>query len=150
MAGKGGRTEGAGRKKGSVNKATIAQKKAFDELKLTVLAAQKSLLRVQMGGAKGSYIVMKHTKGKKPERVTSMKEIENFMIHQENGFLNDEDEKTYYLLTVKEPDLKAIDSLLDRVHGRARQNIGVDGGEDDKPIAIKVVEEELKSWADKK
>ena len=94
---------------------------------------------------------MKVTKGnKKPQQVQNKEEVLHFMENQENGAWMDTDGSTYYFLTVKEPDSKALDSLLDRVHGKSRQPIGLDGGEDDKPIAIKLVEDELKSWANKK
>lgn len=138
-----------GRPKGAVSDEKKAQQEAFKELKLTILKSQDSLLRSQLGVAKGTHIILKIKKGCKPEMVTKKDEAIEVMSRQENGVYID-DESTMYILTLEKPDAKAIDSLLDRVHGRARQNIGLDGGEDDKPIAIKTVEEELKSWANNK
>ena len=145
----GGKREGAGRPKGSLSKTTLVQKKAFEDLKNTILRAQSSLLRAQMGAAKGTHIILKMRKGSKPEMVTKKEEAIDFMSKQENGVYIDDD-NTMYVLTLEKPDTKAIDSLLDRVHGKARQNIGLDGGEDEKPIAIKNVEDELRNWANRK
>jgi hypothetical protein len=149
----GGKREGAGRPKGAIEPAKLAQKKAFEELKMTILRAQKSLLNAQMGVAKGLtflYVIKtENIKGKivksKPEIVTNSEIIKKYLAKE-----LDEEENEYYYMSTKEPDTKAIDSLLDRVHGKARQNIGLDGGEDDKPIAIKEVENELKNWASRK
>jgi len=142
-----------GRPKGTVSDEKKAQQEAFKELKMSVLRMQRSLINAQAGVAKGLtflYVIRTEMiKGKqvrqKPELITNQKTIEAYLAEE----LEDE-ENEYYFMTTKEPDTKAIDSLLDRVHGRARQNIGLDGGEDDKPIAIKQVEDELKSWANKK
>jgi len=140
-----------GKPLGAVGKEKKAQQKAFEELKNTILRSQKSLLNVQMGIAKGSYIILKMRKGgKKPERVVDSKEIIHFMEVQENGFYIDSEESSYFYISQVDGDIRAIDSMLDRVHGKARQNIGLDGGEDDKPIAIKQVEQELKDWANRK
>lgn len=149
----GGKRIGAGRPKGVVSDEKKAQQEAFRDLKLSVLRVQKGLLNAQVGVAKGLtflYVIRTETiKGKqvrsKPELVTNTDTIEAYLAEE----LEDE-ENEYYFMSTKEPDTKAIDSLLDRVHGRARQNIGLDGGEDDKPIAIKTVEEDLRSWASKK
>ena len=142
-----------GRPKGAVSDEKKAQQEAFKELKMSVLRMQKSLINAQAGVAKGLtflYVIRTETiKGKqvrsKPELVTSQDTIEAYLADE----LEDA-ENEYYFMSTKEPDTKAIDSLLDRVHGKARQNIGLDGGEDDKPIAIKTVESELKNWANNK
>lgn len=143
----GGKREGAGRPKGETKPEVIAQKKAFEELKKRILRSQNSLLNAQMGVAKGLtflYMVSTNEKGvsSKPVLVTSQDTIEAYLA----GELDNEEHEFYYM-TTKEPDTKAIDSLLDRTHGKARQNIGIDGGEDDKPIAIQSVESSLRDWA---
>ena len=149
----GGKRKGAGRPKGVVSDEKKAQQEAFKELKLSVLRMQKKLLNAQVGVAQGLtflYVIRTIEVGKKqvkqkPELVTDQETIEMYLAGELD---NEEDE--YYFMSTKEPDTKAIDSLLDRVHGKARQNIGLDGGEDDKPIAIKTVESELKNWANNK
>lgn len=149
----GGKRKGSGRKKGVVSDEKKAQQAAFKDLKMSILRMQKSLINAQAGVAKGLtflYVIRTEIiKGKqvrqKPELVKSQEKIEAYLADE----LEDE-ENEYYFMTTKEPDTRAIDSLIDRVHGRARQNIGLDGGEDDKPIAIKQVEDELKDWASKK
>lgn len=138
-----------GKKKGTLSKKTIEQKIAFEELRQTVLRSQRSLIASQLGLAKGLLVVMKLTKGsKKPIQVSDKEEIIDFMEKQQNGMYVDNDNgNEYFFLAAKEPDNKALDSLLDRVHGKARQNFGLDGGENDKPVAISLVEKELKEWA---
>lgn len=152
MAGKTSKQNGkkGGRPKGAVSDEKKAQQEAFKELKMSVLRMQKSLLNAQAGVAKGLtflYVITTNSKGvrSKPELVTSQATIEEYLADE-----LEDSENEYYFMSTKEPDTKAIDSLLDRVHGRARQNIGLDGGDDDKPIAIQTVENELKSWANKK
>lgn len=145
--------KGEGRKPGAVGLAKRAQLKALEELKATILRVQRPLLHSQIGVARGlTYLYVIRTEEKngrliksKPELVTNTDTIEAYLADELD---NDGDE--YYFMTTKEPDTKAIDSLFDRVHGRARQNVGLDGGEDEKPIAIKTVEDELKNWATKK
>lgn len=141
-----------GRPKGAVSDEKKAQQEAFKELKMSVLRMQKALLNAQAGVAKGlTYLYVIKTEevnGKivrhKPEIVKDPKVIEAYLAEE-----LEDDEHYYYYMSTEKPDTKAIDSLLDRVHGKARQNIGLDGGEDDKPIAIKTVEEDLRQWAKK-
>lgn len=137
---------GKGRPKGAVSPEKKAQQKAFEDMKKKILRSQNALLRAQIGVAKGLTFLYVIRKGsKKPQIVTDVEIIEAYLADE---LENDEDE--YYFMSTKEPDTKAIDSLIDRVHGKARQNIGLDGGDDDKPIAIQSVEEELRSWGNKK
>lgn len=146
----GGKREGAGRKKLETKPEVIAQKKAFEEMKKRILRSQNALLNAQLGVAKGLtflYMISTNEKGikSKPVLVTDKETIEAYLA----GELDNE-EHEYYYMTTKEPDTKAIDSLLDRTHGKARQNIGIDGGEDDKPIAIQNIELDLRDWGSKK
>jgi hypothetical protein len=150
----GGKREGSGRKPLESNieasKEKEAQKIAFSKMKQRILRSQDALLNAQMGLAQGFtflYCITTNVKGikSKPVLVTSQDTIEAYLAGELDG---EPDE--YYYMTTKEPDGKAIDSLLDRTHGKARQNIGIDGGEDDKPIAIKSVEEDLRNWGNTK
>lgn len=154
MPGKTARENGkkGGRPKGAVSVEKKAQQKAYEELKLTILRSQKGLLSAQIGVAKGLthlFVIRTETVGKKkirqkPEMVTNPDTIAQYLADE-----LDDSEDEYYFMSTKDPDTKAIDSLLDRVHGKARQPL-TGGEDDDKPIAISLVEAELKNWANKK
>lgn len=128
----GGKRSGAGRKKGSKNKATLEQaaiKKKFDQ---KVLRAAGRLFRSQMTLAEGVsflYRIDKDSKGKdkKPVKVTSPEEIEEYLSGETDG-------SGYYYITTISPDNRAIDSMLDRVFGRATQHTTIGGGE--KPLEV--------------
>lgn len=133
----GGFRPNGGRPVGSKNKATLERKLLDDAIKQRVLRGHKKLLDSQFTLAHGcSYLYMIETKyfGKKavkqkPVLITDPDTIEAYL----NGDLDGEPDE-YYYITTERPDNKAIDSLIDRVTGKARQNIGLDGGEDGKPI----------------
>lgn len=128
----GGRRPGAGRKKGSKNRATLEQqavKKAFDQ---RVLRTVDRLFDSQMTIARGAsylYCIDTDEKGNKskPRLVTAEWEIEQFL----NGETHDPSQ--YYYITTERPDNKAIDSMLDRVFGKAKQ-IHEGGGPESSPI----------------
>lgn len=136
----GGARPGAGRKKGSMSLKTKEKKIKEEYIRNRVISGLEGLVNAQMNLAKGVTLLFKiiETKDKngrvigktKPILVTDQNEIERFLADD----IDDED--TYYFITVKEPDNKALDSLLDRTFGRARQNIGLDGGKDGSPISL--------------
>jgi hypothetical protein len=132
----GGARPNSGRPKGSENPATTEKKKVESEMKKRILKSVDSLLTSQMTVAHGVqmlYCITTNEKGirSRPELITSPSLIEDFLA----GELNEND-KEYYFITTERPDTKAIDSLLDRTFGKARQSIGLDGGDKDKPISI--------------
>ncbi|MHC1728082.1 MAG: hypothetical protein AB9866_19115 [Syntrophobacteraceae bacterium] len=107
-------------------------------MKQRILHGFKGLLDSQFTLAKGCsylYRIEKDEKGqkKKPELITNQATIEQYL----NGEFDD-DQDEFYFITTERPDNKAIDSLLDRVFGKARQTLGLDGGldEDNKPIPL--------------
>lgn len=61
-------------------------------------------------------------RNEKPELVTAQHEIESYLeeLADNNGDLSDNKDNgdTYYYITTKEPSNQAIDSLLNRVHGK--------------------------------
>lgn len=123
---KGGAREGAGRPKGSLDKKTIEQKKALEKFKLRVFKRVDRLFNAQSSLAEGlQYMIRiettKDSKGKeikKHVRVTDPDE----MIRALDEGLGDID-GDYYYLTSKDPDNKALDSLMDRAFGKAPQAI---------------------------
>lgn len=138
----GGKRPNSGRSKGSKNKNTIEQKKAEEALKQRILTSIDRLFNAQIALAEGvNYLYRidetEDSKGKKTREhvlVTDPEEIKEVLDDTEGaGGVSGEN---YYYITTKAPENKAIDSMLDRVFGKARQNIGLDGGEKDKSIKI--------------
>lgn len=138
---KGGRRPGSGRPTGSLNKTTLEKKKVEEAFTQRVLTAVDRLFNAQLALAEGItqvYRIDEVGSGKEKRRehvlVTDPEEIKQFLDEHEgmDGTVDD----TYYYLTTKAPDNKAIDSLLDRAFGKARQNIGFDGGKDGEPINV--------------
>jgi hypothetical protein len=149
----GGRRKNSGRAKGSLNKATLEKKAVEAEFKQRILYQAQGLFNAQSLIAQGQQFLYKIEKykevgakggvkwiAKKPKLVTSEWEIREYLdnlVDLANGDLEDEynPADTYYFITTKEPNNQAIDSMLDRVFGKARQTIGLDGGEG-QPISL--------------
>jgi hypothetical protein len=125
-----------GRPKGSLNKATIEKKEAQRQFIDRVVKNVDRLFNAQISLAEGCsylYRIEDEGEGKNKKRkhvlVTSPEEIQAYLD-------DDVDQDNYYYITTHTPDNKAIDSLMDRAFGKARQTIGLDGGEEGKPIPI--------------
>jgi hypothetical protein len=121
----GGARPNSGRPEGSLNKNTVEQKIAEEEIRQRVLRSKDQLINAQMNLAEGIqmlYKIVKDEDGKKvgkPELVTSQIEIEEYLAGEYEGGDSD-----YYFITTERPDNKAIDSLFDRVFGKAVQRVG--------------------------
>lgn len=125
-----------GRPAGSLNKATIEKKEAEKQFIARVVKSVDKLFNAQMSIAQGCNYLYRieetgegKNKAKKHVLVTSPEEIKAYLD-------GEVDENDYYYITTHTPDNKAIDSLMDRAFGKARQTIGLDGGEEGKPIPI--------------
>ena len=135
----GGKRDNAGRLKGSENKKTKEQKIIEEDFRQRVLSSMDELINSQMNLAKGCQFLFvietykyKDKNGnwkeekKKPKIVESQSIIEKYLA----GELDDS-EDDYYFMTTQKPDNKALDSLIDRVFGKATQKTeitGKDGG----------------------
>lgn len=120
----GGRRDGSGRPVGSKNKATKEQEAIEKEFKRKILESVNKLYRSQMTIAEGtSYLwrIDKDEDGKKqkPVMVTSVEEIEAYLREDYDSSVE------YYYITTKDPDNRAIDSMLDRVFGKAQQSTDI-------------------------
>jgi hypothetical protein len=138
-SGWGGARKGAGRAAGSKNKATIEETIVKQELRQRVLANVGALIDAQLTLAKGISHVFKVTIGERggrgePELVTDQDELHEAIdlitagnaygeIKEDDGSLT-----RFYFLTTKAPDNKALDSLLDRVFGKATFSMDVTSG----------------------
>lgn len=132
----GGARPGAGRPKGKLSPKTIeklAVKKAFED---RVAKNANSLFNAQITVAHGAqYLFKRYKVGKgwsKFERVTDPEEMAEYL---DGDFAEDKD-RVYYMLTAEKPDVRAIDSLLDRAFGRAPQNLNI---KDDRPDPIAAI-----------
>ena len=133
----GGKREGSGRKKGGENAETKRKKVVKKEMEKRIIRSVDHILNAQMNLATGvSYLMHVFYTGKNRkkhvETVTDQETIEAYF----SGDLDDSENNDWYYMSTEKTDNRAIDSLFDRTFGKARQNIGLDGGEDDKPIAI--------------
>lgn len=148
---RGGKREGSGRPKGAKNFDISERKIAEQEIKRRVIKNLPKLLNSQFNLAFGRTYLFKVEieEGKEKKRkhvlVTNTKEIQRVLdeTNGEGGVVGEE----YYYITTKDPDSRAIDSLIDRTFGKARQNLGLDGGEDGKAIEIKQLENTLRKLA---
>ena len=121
----GGPRPGAGRPVGALSKTTIEQKIAKQLLVQRVLRSQDRLINAQMSLAQGCsflYVIKVETvngikRKERPQLVKDQYLIESYLA----GDL--EDDEDYYFITTEKPDTRALDSLLDRVHGKANQSV---------------------------
>lgn len=131
----GGKRPGAGRARGSKNKKTIEQEVAMQEMRDRIIRSKDELLNSQMNLAMGVQMLYKIITDKdgnrhKPELVTSQEEIESYLAGEYDSFTE------YYFITTERPDNKAIDSLFDRVFGKATQPVA--GSGEDGEIIVKI------------
>ena len=141
---KGGARPGSGRKKGKLSQVSIDRLVAEKEMKQRILQNLHPLLNAQLNVARGAtymYKIVESGEGKNKKRehilVTDPSEIKD-ILDETDGACGASEDGEYYYMTTKAPDNRALDSLLDRAFGRARQNIGLDGGEEGKPIEHKI------------
>lgn len=141
MAGKSSIENGkkGGRPKGAKSESTLLKEAVLTEFRQKVLKSADVLFNSQLHIATGQTYLYKIEKelqigpkgGKKyikskPKIVTEQWEIEAYLSGLiEDGDIEDEEDPnaTYYFLTAKDPDNKAIDSMLDRVFGKSTQSI---------------------------
>ena len=138
----GGARPGAGRPKGSTNKETRDRRDAEKEMVDKILRKMMPILDSQIAAAQGLSYVYRideeldskgHVKKREHVLVTDPDEIRQVLDQTEGGSGTVDD--TYYYITVKAPDNKAADSLLDRAFGKAPQRIV---GDEEQPICIKL------------
>lgn len=127
-SGRGGlREPKGGRPKGSLDKKTLEQKVVLEAFKQRIMKNINKLVNTQLTLAMGcSYLfkindVSLSSQKRKHTIVTDPVEIKQFL----DGEL---DTTKYYYITTKSPDGKAIDSLIDRLFGKATQQVDLGGG----------------------
>ena len=132
----GGKRPGAGRKKGSKSKKTLEKEAVLAEFRQKILKNADVLFNSQMHIATGqTYLYKIHTNKRgdkgKPELIEDIATIEQYLA----GELENEQDD-YYFLTTKDPDNRAIDSMLDRTFGKSAQPLT---GDKDNPIIFQQI-----------
>lgn len=124
----GGARPGAGRPKGSKDPQTIEKETARRLFENRILQNIQELLSAQFNIAKGASYVYRieqnpKTGSKEHVLVTDPYEIKKFLdeLQGDNGPL--EEDGDFYYITTKNPENRALDSLIDRVFGKAPQTI---------------------------
>lgn len=136
----GGKRPGAGRKPGSLSRKTIERRKAEVALHQRILGVVERLFNGQLALAEGTSFLFRIDetgKGKDKRRehvlVTDPGEIKDYLDGLLEGSTSEGDDLYYYIQT-KSPDNKAIDSMFDRVFGRATQKTDVTSGGEPIPL----------------
>ena len=125
-----GRPKTGGRKKESKNKKTIEREKALETYHQTMLQGLMPLVRAQQSSAKGIVVVLrpglvKNPKTKKLERTGELRQVKD-PDEIERLFNLEEDEKVgenYHIVFAKDPNVKALQDIFDRVFGKAKEEI---------------------------
>lgn len=122
----GGAREGAGRPKGSMNKNTIEEKEALAQFKGRVREMVDKIFNAQASLALGvQYVIRieeeKDSKGRVKKKHIRVTDPDEMIMALDEG-LGDIG-GSYYYLTAKDPDNKALDSLMDRGFGNTVQSI---------------------------
>jgi len=139
----GGKRPGAGRPKGSLSKSTIEKKAVEAELHNRILGAVDRILNAQLTLAEGTSFLFRidETESGKREHVlvTDPNEIKRYLDGEFLGLQDRAGNDSYYYIQTKSPDNRAIDSMFDRVFGKAitkTEVTGADGG----PVQIQGVD----------
>lgn len=132
----GGARPNAGRPLGSENEQTRKKRIVEEEIKQRVLRSANKLINAQMSLAQGVqmlYVIEKTERGanKKPRLITDQTIIEKFLA----GELDNEPDE-YYFITTERPDNRALDSLFDRIFGKAVSNLDITSGGEELPQPI--------------
>lgn len=140
---RGGRRKGSGRPKGSISEEKRQLLETERAYKKRAAGVADKLLNAQLALALGEInLFVKTVRGNKT--ITTMVDDIETVKQYLSGELEDSDNEYYYLAT-KNPDGKAIDSILDRTYGKARQSVDITS--DDEPLnRIQVSQEVLDSF----
>lgn len=120
----GGARPGAGMPKGKKLPRTLEREAMLKAIRERIVKDSHRLLDAQYSIALGQQFLFKIPKGKDdPVLVKDEEEIRSFLRGE---FDNNED--GHYFITTKEPDNRALDSLLNRTYGKATDHIDIKSG----------------------
>lgn len=146
----GGKREGAGRREGSMNKATAETKAAKKAFISRVNANVDKLFNAQLDLAIGEkYLMVVRTigKGAKARRETSVVESPDLIKQYLDDETSLDKEDEYYFMTTKPANNQALDSLLNRSFGKPTEKIDLTSDEQPLSILAGLSKEELKKLA---
>lgn len=128
----GGKREGAGRPAGATSEETKAQREALAKFKERVRKRLDRLFNAQASLAEGlQYLYKGEMDDKGKMEYTQITDPDEIKAALDAGLDKMEDGKIFFI-TAKDPDTKALDSLLDRTFGKAKEVIELDNK---KPLA---------------
>ena len=148
----GGKRPGAGRKKGTLNAATLDRMKVNEEIRQRTLRVANLLFDSQLSLARGQQFLYRidkqwvqtsknggYWRNKKPVLVEDPEQIEAYLDGEYDGRSEDEGSSSFYFITTKEPNGPTIQSMLDRGIGKVATSVEL-AGKDGGPIEITGVE----------
>jgi hypothetical protein len=144
-ANNGGARPGSGRPKGSMSETNRLKLEALNHYKRRVARLTDSLLNKQLSLAEGRqylYKVVVTNEGEKNERrehvlVTDPDEILKY-------FNEEVDPDTYYYMTTKDPDVRALKDILERAYGKPEQSVDLTSDGNEIKIVIGTPKQETK------
>lgn len=140
----GGARDGAGRPKGSMNDATKMRMAAKKLVLERIANNADALLNAQMSIALGTTLLFKieeDSKGnrKKPEMVDDVATVTAFIEQNPGDYEGtiDGDDATYYFITTKVPDNRALKDMFDRAFGKPEEKLDLTtDGKPLEPVAL--------------
>lgn len=140
---KGGKRPGAGRKAGTKNAATLEREAVLAVYRQRIMGAADQLFHSQLALSRGLsfvYRIERHGTGSK-ERIEhvlleSSYEIADALDAIANGEQGFAHEDGYVYISVKAPENRAIDSMLDRALGKVTQGMDLTTNGKDLPTPL--------------
>jgi len=121
-----------GRKKGTKNKETIAREKALEVYQQKMLKLLLPLIRAQQQAAQGLVVVLrprlvKNPKTKKLERTGELRQVKD-PDEIEKLFNSEGIGRDYHIVFAKDPNIKALADIFDRVFGKPKEQLDINLG----------------------
>ncbi|MCX6724235.1 MAG: hypothetical protein NT155_03650 [Candidatus Staskawiczbacteria bacterium] len=124
------RPKGAGIKRGQKTKKTLEQEAALDLYKKRILDNLVPFIRAQFNQAEGMTVMFQRRKQKNKKtgkfertgelvRVMDINRVEQLLKSDGQG-------ENYYYITTKDPNVKALENLFNRVFGKPKESIEVE------------------------
>jgi hypothetical protein len=123
-SGRGGARPGAGRKPGVMEPKTIERMAIIEAFRDRVAKNADRLFNAQINLAEGTTHLFRIDKDSKGNNLPAVLVESTEEIRQ---YLDGETDDSYYYITTKQPDNRALDSMLDRAFGKAQQSVQLDG-----------------------
>jgi len=140
----GGARPGAGKPRGCKHKKTLEQEVALDLYKQRILNNLLPLIRAQFNQAEGMTVMfqrrkVKNSKTGKLERTGELVRVMD-INRVEQLLKGDGQGENYYYITTKDPNVKALEDLFNRVFGKPKETIELDTPAN---VTINIINEDL-------